>query len=90
MPAMDVSKTLTPRLAIAFAGPAFARPYIPSSILVNSLGGENEIVGGEKTLETRGKAATLKFIPANVPVAQLDRASASGAEGYRFNSCRAY
>ncbi len=26
----------------------------------------------------------------NVPVAQLDRASASGAEGYRFNSCRAY
>jgi hypothetical protein len=25
-----------------------------------------------------------------VPVAQLDRASASGAEGYRFNSCRAY
>ena len=26
----------------------------------------------------------------HVPVAQLDRASASGAEGYRFNSCRAY
>ena len=25
-----------------------------------------------------------------MPVAQLDRASASGAEGYRFNSCRAY
>ena len=25
-----------------------------------------------------------------VPVAQLDRASASEAEGYRFNSCRAY
>ena len=25
-----------------------------------------------------------------VPVAQLDRASASGAEGYRFESCRGY
>ena len=25
-----------------------------------------------------------------VPVAQLDRASASGAEGYRFDSCRGY
>ena len=25
-----------------------------------------------------------------VPVAQLDRASASGAEGYRFDPCRAY
>ncbi len=24
------------------------------------------------------------------PVAQLDRASASGAEGHRFESCRAY
>ena len=26
----------------------------------------------------------------HVPVAQLDRASASGAEGYRFESCRGY
>jgi hypothetical protein len=26
--------------------------------------------------------------PKSVPVAQLDRASASGAEGYRFDSCR--
>jgi hypothetical protein len=26
----------------------------------------------------------------NVPVAQLDRASASGAEGCRFESCRGY
>ena len=26
----------------------------------------------------------------NAPVAQLDRASASGAEGHRFESCRAY
>ncbi len=25
-----------------------------------------------------------------VPVAQLDRASASGAEGYRFEPCRGY
>ena len=25
-----------------------------------------------------------------MPVAQLDRASASGAEGYRFDPCRAY
>ena len=25
-----------------------------------------------------------------VPVAQLDRASASGAEGYKFESCRGY
>ena len=25
-----------------------------------------------------------------VPVAQLDSASASGAEGYRFESCRGY
>ncbi len=30
------------------------------------------------------------FGRSHVPVAQLDRASASGAEGYRFNSCRAY
>jgi hypothetical protein len=29
----------------------------------------------------------MKF---EAPVAQLDRASASGAEGYRFKSCRAY
>src|SRR6266849_5936276 len=28
--------------------------------------------------------------PSFVPVAQLDRASASGAEGYRFDSCRGY
>ncbi len=28
--------------------------------------------------------------PRFVPVAQLDRASASGAEGYRFDSCRGY
>jgi hypothetical protein len=28
--------------------------------------------------------------PEEVPVAQLDRASASGAEGYRFDSCRGY
>ena len=27
---------------------------------------------------------------AHVPVAQLDRASASEAEGYRFESCRGY
>ena len=26
----------------------------------------------------------------SVPVAQLDRASASGAEGYRFEPCRGY
>ncbi len=26
----------------------------------------------------------------DVPVAQLDRASASEAEGYRFESCRGY
>jgi hypothetical protein len=30
-----------------------------------------------------------EFLP-HVPVAQLDRASASGAEGYRFESCRGY
>src|SRR5205807_8883254 len=28
-------------------------------------------------------------VPSAAPVAQLDRASASGAEGYRFESCRA-
>jgi hypothetical protein len=32
---------------------------------------------------------TTDHLP-RVPVAQLDRASASGAEGYRFDSCRGY
>src|SRR5215204_7811518 len=32
----------------------------------------------------RGK---LLFFPRHVPLAQLDRASASEAEGYRFDSC---
>jgi hypothetical protein len=31
-----------------------------------------------------------KTAPCFVSVAQLDRASASGAEGYRFKSCRGY
>ena len=30
------------------------------------------------------------YSAADVPVAQLDRASASGAEGYRFEPCRGY
>ena len=30
------------------------------------------------------------YIDNYAPVAQLDRASASGAEGHRFNSCLAY
>jgi hypothetical protein len=30
------------------------------------------------------------MLTASVPVAQLDRASASEAEGYRFDSCRGY
>ena len=32
----------------------------------------------------------FKGILHRVPVAQLDRASASGAEGYRFEPCRGY
>ncbi len=32
--------------------------------------------------------SSSRMVP--VPVAQLDRASASGAEGYRFESCRGY
>ena len=34
------------------------------------------------------KSTAISFAP--VPVAQLDRVSASGAEGYRFESCRGY
>jgi hypothetical protein len=30
------------------------------------------------------------FLVAGAPVAQLDRASASGAEGHRFKSCQAH
>src|SRR5207248_1199793 len=40
--------------------------------------------------EQRGRRAVVEGSPLHVPVAQLDRASASGAEGYRFDSCRAY
>src|SRR5262249_17096610 len=32
----------------------------------------------------------MLFISKSVPLAQLDRSSASGAEGYRFKSCRGY
>jgi creatinine amidohydrolase len=35
-------------------------------------------------------AADWAMVRRSVPVAQLDRASASGAEGYRFESCRGY
>src|SRR5689334_13616896 len=38
----------------------------------------------------RLQCAIAKQGTQNVPVAQLDRASASGAEGYRFESCRGY
>jgi len=37
-----------------------------------------------------GSLECLKSVVRAVPVAQLDRASASEAEGYRFDSCRGY
>jgi hypothetical protein len=33
--------------------------------------------------------AGMRYAESSAPVAQLDRASASGAEGHRFESCRA-
>src|SRR5205807_6275459 len=42
-------------------------------------------------MDTRKRCDIIEPIQANaVPVAQLDRASASEAEGYRFDSCRGY
>ena len=41
-----------------------------------------------RPLTTAPAIGAMKYI--SVPVAQLDRASASGAEGCRFKSCRAY
>src|SRR5262245_28081504 len=43
-------------------------------------------------MDSRSAAGIIPIVAASriVPVAQLDRASASGAEGYRFDSCRGY
>jgi hypothetical protein len=44
----------------------------------------------EKILAGQGKTAILKGKSPEARVAQLDRASVYGTEGYRFDSCRAY
>ena len=43
----------------------------------------------QETLANKGKACTIKGKEAPARVAQLDRASVYGTEGYRFESCRA-
>ena len=44
----------------------------------------------QRSIGERGeRPATLVVEASHAPVAQLDRASASGAEGHRFESCRA-
>ena len=43
----------------------------------------------QETLETRGATANIKAKASHARVAQLDRASVYGTEGYRFDPCRA-
>ena len=87
------------RLASNAAGPAesagnhFAAPFAETCNLASSRVGPyrrgDENADGDKALAIRGEAAIIRSETQSARVAQLDRASVYGTEGYRFESCLA-
>jgi len=67
----------------------FAKHDLPGYPFVDSCGRESENGDGEKTEKTLGNTRVFEGKRRKAPVAQLDRASVFGTEGYRFESCRA-
>ncbi len=68
----------------------FAKWCVPGRLSADP--DERKAPGAEvqKTLETQEETTRIGSLVVHAPVAQLDRASVYGTEGYRFESCRVY